>query len=131
MAAGLDWDTITRDSKAWANEHELALARKFVASLDQPREPLATNTLVAPPDSGRLYWDLTSKGGSAPALAEALRTVLAKQTILGLTATEGVPARPDGPALAWRGEIDDAKIRIRVETSDGAGRTGHRWVSSS
>ena len=55
----------------------------------------------------------------------ALRTVLAKQTVLGLTATEGVPARPDGPALAWRGEIDDAKLSIRVETSDGAGAN---WV---
>jgi len=125
VSAGLDWDTIARDSKPWANEHELALARKFVRSLDEPREPLATNTLAPPPDSGRLYWDLTSKGDHAPARANALRTSLAKQIVLGLTATEGVPVRPDGPALAWRGEIDDTKLSVRLMTSDNAGAD---WV---
>jgi hypothetical protein len=121
VAAGLDWETIARDSKGWANDHERALAQKFVAELNQERVPLATNVLAAPPDNGRLYWSLTSEGEQAKELSQTLRSVLDKQTVLGLAATEEVPARPDGPALAWRGTIDETKITIRVESSDAAG----------
>ena len=58
---------------------------------------------------------------TAPRWPKRSERLWRSRRLLGLTATEGVPARPDGPALAWRGEIDDAKITIRVETSDGAG----------
>jgi hypothetical protein len=122
VSAGRDWDTIARDAKGWANEHELALARQFVASLGQPREPVPTNTLAASPDSGRLYWELTANGENAKALATAIQAVLAKQTVLGLAATEGIPARPDGPALAWRGTIADDAINVRVEATDPSGK---------
>jgi hypothetical protein len=125
VAAGLDWDTIARDSKDWSNDHERSLARQFVASLDQPREPVPTNTLAMPPDSGRIYWDLTAEGESGKALAGALKSVLTKQTMLGLGASEGIPARPEGPSLAWRGVIDDAKITVKVEATDAAGK---KWT---
>ncbi len=122
MAAGLDWDAIARDSKDWANDHERALARQFVATLDQPRDPVPTNRLAPPPDSGKLYWELTAKGESGQALAGAIRSVLAKQTVLGLSATEGIPARPAGPGLAWRGVInDDGTITVLVEVTDAQG----------
>jgi hypothetical protein len=126
VSAGRDWDTIARDSKGWANDHERALARQFVASLEQPREPVPTDKLAPPPDSGRIYWELSGSGDRAKALAGLLRSVLARQTVLGLAATEGIPARPDGPALAWRGAIDNTRIRVEVEATDASGQ---KWTA--
>ena len=34
VAAGMDWRSIERLSRRWANKNELALARQFVARLD-------------------------------------------------------------------------------------------------
>jgi hypothetical protein len=117
VAAGLDWATITRLSRGWANAHEVALARQFVRRLDVSALPAG--------ESGVLYWDVTARDAGGKALAEEMKKLLDGQSVLGLTVKVGVPARPEGPALACRvalGAKGDEAV-VSVSASGGGGGT--------
>jgi len=126
VAAGLDWDRIADQSRDWANDHERALARQFVAQLDERREPMTLEGQALPADAGRFYWNLTSRAEGSQALAADMRTLLQKMTVLGLKATESVPEHPGGPALACRAEIDDTRMTVQLSTTDAQGTA---WVA--
>jgi hypothetical protein len=118
-------DAIARDSAPWANDDERTLARRFVADLDKPRPPVSIEKPSAPADPGRLYFDLKASGEKAEALAWEFRSLLAKQRFLGLEAAEGIPQSPEGPALACRLAIEEARIDVQVASSGGFGK---KWV---
>ena len=117
---GTDWDGVGRLSKGWGNAHEIALARRFVAGLEGSED--ARTPAV---DPGLLCWDIQTESTRARELAEDLRGLWGKGPVLGLTAKEGVPTRPDGPALACRIELDDSAVAVKLEASHPSG-TG--WV---
>jgi len=110
VADKLQWETIAQ-SAPWANEHELALARRFVARLDA--DPKGTG------DPTALHVEFTGPG------AEELAATLADQVVLGLKARAGVPDRPEGPALACRvrlapGARGDATVTVLATDSAGS-----------
>jgi hypothetical protein len=76
-------------------------------------------------ESGVLYWDVTARDAGGKALAEEMKKLLDGQNVLGLTVKVGVPARPEGPALACRVALgakgEDAVIS--VSASGGGGGT--------
>jgi hypothetical protein len=115
VAAGLDWATVTRLSQGWANPHELALARQLVARLDADAKAAPAG------DSGVLYFEVKGQGAEGEALAAAVRPLLEKYEMLGLRTQAGVPARPDGPALACRAELSGARVRVHVGVSNAEG----------
>ncbi len=107
-------------SKGWANDRERALARQLVDRLEKADGKLPDA------ESGMLYWELTTQGSAAEPLDAELRSLLAKYTMLGLKTQEGIPATPDGPALACRLERAGDRLNARVLSSDGQAAT---WVS--
>jgi len=122
LAAGLDWQTIAKISRRWANANELALARAFVARLNQEHG----NLKYAAP--GVLYLDVTTNQDDRKPLAEELRETLKKSVVLGLSVEPGIPNAPAGPGLACRVTLvaGDEAI-VQVSTSDA---TAKRWVSA-
>ena len=64
----------------------MALAKRFVASLDTPTAE----------ETGRIY----VQAEATPALASAVKALAKDGPLLGLKVEPGVPASPDGPALA-------------------------------
>jgi len=118
LAGGLSWDDIARLSERWANPFELTLARDFCEQLDglQPGEA----------ETGSLRFQIsgTDAAGESKA-AELVKTVQGK-TVLGLRAELGIPARPDGPALACRVRFSGGDALVQVLSSDGAARS---WLS--
>ena len=110
VADKLPWETIAQ-SAPWANEHELALARRFVARLDADAKGSGDETA--------LHVAVTGPG------AEVLAATLADQVMLGLKARAGVPERPEGPALACRvhlapGARGDATVTVLASDSAGS-----------
>ena len=122
VTAGADWDDVGRLSQGWGNAHEIALARQFVAGL----EPVEGRTPGSHADSGRLYWDIKAEGDRSLQLADGLRVLWGKYPVLGLTAKEGVPTSPDGPALACRLEVSEAAVRVTLTVSH---PSGSDWVA--
>jgi hypothetical protein len=114
VGTGLDWQTIGRisQSQKWANANELTLARKFVERLDS----VGAGRVAT--DPGVLYWEAKADGVAAAALAEHLRTVWRKSSVLGLSAKEGVPPQPDGPALACKLEINAQAVNVKLGMTD-------------
>ena len=104
LTAGLDWDTLVQLSDGGANRYELTLARDFVDHLDHL--PLG--------ETGRVLFEAEGKdaAGAAPAI-ETHECVLRK-VVLGLIAEIGIPARPEGPAVALR-------VRMSAACCAGAG----------
>ncbi len=124
VGAGLDWTTIGRASRRWANSSEIALAQQFVATLND-RDP------KNPAETGRLYVDVVASDPAVEALSEQIRKALDGALVLGLVAHAKVPAQPEGPALACRlklsGTASDPAAVVEVASSDSAGR---KWVSA-
>jgi len=124
VAAGMDWSTIAQlavGQRKWANAYELVLAKEFVDRLD-------TKTDANPgTDSGRLYWDVTSKDASLQTLAAELNGLLDNTLVLGLKVEKSVPAKPQGPAVACRvllsgtGEKTEALVTFSCTDDTGSG----------
>ena len=98
---------------------EVALARQFV---DRQGETESAGRVAEP---GTLFYDLSAARPEHERLASEVRKLLDARPLLGLTARPGVPAQPQGPALACRVEITDAATSVRVSSSDEAGTS---WV---
>jgi hypothetical protein len=109
VAAGLDWETIRQLSQGWANPQEFALAQQFVEQLDT-----AGPKPTQPGDSGVFYFEVKGQSPASETLAADVRKLLAQYGMLGLKCRAGVPARPDGPAVACRVELSDTKARVHL-----------------
>jgi hypothetical protein len=125
VAAGLDWSAIAQLSMGegkWANAQELALAKAFVKRLDTKADPSPAG------DSGRIYWEVTAQEPSLQPLANDLNGLLENTLVLGLKVETGVPAKPEGPALACRvllgGSSARSEATVTVSSIDG---TGAAW----
>jgi hypothetical protein len=70
-------------SHGWANGYELTLARDFVEHLDTLPEG----------ETGRVVFDVAGTDTASGALAAQVRTAVRRQTVLGLMAELGIPAR--------------------------------------
>jgi hypothetical protein len=124
VTAGAGWDDIGRLSAGWGNASEIALARRLVSRLGQDDETLKSSQAKA--DPGLLYWEIKAEGTQPRELVEELRTLWSKYPVLGLTAREGVPSKPDEPAVACRAEITDTSIEVRLSVSH---PSGSDWVT--
>jgi hypothetical protein len=112
LSAGLEWETIAQMSANWANAYELALARDFVARLDELSEG----------ESGRLLFQFDPCDKASEALASKLAAALKGQTVLGLSAEIGIPARPEGPVVACRVRLSAGEAIVQVTGSDQSSR---------
>jgi hypothetical protein len=119
VTSGADWDNVGRLSQGWGNAHEIALARRFVDGLEEAH---ASSARAEP---GLLYWDLKADGDQYKELIDGLRTLWAKYPVLGLTAREAVPERPEGPALACWMELKGGALDVRLAASH---PSGSDWV---
>jgi hypothetical protein len=116
VAAGMDWDSLARISEGWANRYELTLAKDFVARLDTlPDE-----------ETGRLLFEVNGTDNTSEALAAGVRTALKRKMVLGLLAEIGIPARPEGPAVACRVRLSASEAQVQVTGSDATARD---WVA--
>jgi hypothetical protein len=115
LAGGLEWDDIAELSAKWANRYELSLAQDFVSHLDRLVEG----------DSGRLLFQISGTGSAGQTMAAELSKVLQGKTVLGLQAETGIPARPDGPAVACRVRLNGSEGLVEVAGSDAAAQG---WV---
>ncbi|MDR3636595.1 MAG: hypothetical protein P4L84_22525, partial [Isosphaeraceae bacterium] len=119
LVSQLEWSQIASLSKKFANSHELALARHFVAQL---------NDLPAG-ETGNLVYEVTASAGSDKALAAEIGGVLKEKSVLGLKTKAGVGPQPDGPSVACRIQVtgagEKAEALIQVFTTDG---NAANWV---
>jgi hypothetical protein len=116
VAAGMDWDSLARISEGWANRYELTLAKDFVDRLDTlPDE-----------ETGRLLFEVNGTDNTSEALAAGVRTALKRKMVLGLLAEIGIPARPEGPAVACRVRLSASEAQVQVTGSDATARD---WVA--
>jgi hypothetical protein len=111
VAAGLDWDAISRLSSGWADPRDVALAKRFVDRLDGPVNE----------ETGRVYIEVDGDKN----VAAAMETLAKKGSLLGLKVELGIPANPEGPSLALKLVVSGKeKAEGAVQSSDGRGR----WV---
>jgi len=115
LSAGLDWDTIAQLSEKWANPYELTLAQDFVEHLD--RLPAG--------ESGRVMFQFSGTDTASESMAAEVGKLVQGKTVLGLQAVIGVPARPEGPAVACRVRLSDTEALVQVTSSDA---TAQNWV---
>ena len=54
-----------------------------------------------------------------------MNTALRRQTVLGLVAELGIPARPESPAVAFRVRMSPTEAQVLVSSSDA---TAQKWV---
>ncbi|MBX6315472.1 MAG: hypothetical protein IRY99_21555 [Isosphaeraceae bacterium] len=123
---GLSWETIAQFSRGWANAEEMALARSFVRELRD-----AQGRELPRGESGKLYWELTTRKDENAPVAADLKTVLDGRSVLGLAAKKGVPARPEGPSLAVRIRLEGDEAFVRLDTPDlkaGGWSEGEKFV---
>ncbi len=116
VAADLDWNTIAQLSRSWANRNELALAQNFVDHLDALTEG----------ENGRLLFDVEGTDDAGKAVATEFTKTLEGKMVLGLLAAAGIPAQPQGPALACRIRFTGAEASVQVTGSDA---TATKWVA--
>jgi len=122
LSAGLDWSTIAKISRRWANPNEVALARAFVARLDRARGEAKSF------DSGTLYIDVVAKAAGKDKVAADLRKSLEGKAVLGLAVESGIPAKPAGPGLACRVSlVENDEAIVQVSTTDANGAS---WVAA-
>ena len=57
---------------------------------------------------------------ASEALAAEVRSALRRKVVLGLIAEIGIPARPEGPAVALRVQVSATHARVLVHCSDAA-----------
>jgi hypothetical protein len=117
LAAGLGWDDIARLSERWANPFELTLARDFCEHLDGLQEGEG--------ETGYLLFQISGTDAAGESMAAELVKAVKGKTVLGLRADAGIPARPDGPAVACRVRFSGGSALVQVFSSDGAARN---WV---
>jgi hypothetical protein len=102
-------------SHGWANRYELTLARDFVEHLDTLPEG----------ETGRVVFDVAGTDTASGALAAQVRTAVRRQTVLGLMAELGIPARPEGPGIAFRVRMSPSEAHVLVTSSDA---TAQKWI---
>ena len=115
LAAGLDWATIAQLSQGWANRYELTLAQDFVERLD----------LLAEGETGRVHFQIDGTDPAGQKRAAETSQLLQGQLVLGLLAERGIPARPEGPSVAFRVRLKGENALVQVVSSDEAGR---KWI---
>jgi len=115
LAGRMEWDSIGQLADKWANLHELALAKDFVARLDT----------LPDGESGRILFEIVGTDPASEAMATTIGAVLNDKTVLGLHSALGVPARPEGPAVACRVRLSVDQALVQVMGSDSAARN---WV---
>ena len=86
VAGGLEWATIAKMSKGWANAHELALAQQFVEQLGE----------LAEGESGTMLYDVRASDAALEPLASELGALLKGKNVLGLRADRGARRSPRG-----------------------------------
>jgi len=125
VAQGMDWETIEGLAKSWANPQEVALARRFIETLDggskSPREGF---------DPGTFRYSMSVDGaGEHAGLIAGLGKALEGRQVVGLTARSGVPVKPEGPGLACEISLTgigaEARLDVRLAVTDG---DASRWV---
>jgi hypothetical protein len=112
LAAGLDWDSIARLSEAWANPYERTLAEDFVEHLRELPEG----------ETGRVLFQVQGTDAGSESLAADVVKAVQGKTVLGLRAESGIPAHPEGPAVACRVRLTDREALVQVDGTDAAGR---------
>jgi hypothetical protein len=117
LAAGLDWNTIAQMSQKWANRYELVLAMDFVEHL----------TALPEGETGRILFEVEGTDEASATIADELQKTIRSKPVLGLLAEIGIPARPEGPAVACRVRVKDGEALVQVTSSDSQAR---RWVAS-
>ncbi|MFI5460969.1 MAG: hypothetical protein ACHRXM_36635, partial [Isosphaerales bacterium] len=116
LAQGLDWETIAQMSNKWANRYELTLAKDFVEHLDAlPKEG----------ETGRMVFEVDGTDAASQSMAVEVKKAIRHKLVLGLLAEIGVPARPEGPAVACRVKLTASEALVQVASSDGAARN---WI---
>jgi hypothetical protein len=115
VGLGIDWSSLERLARRWANPGELALARRFVGALD------ATASEGTAAETGTLDLDLIASGSESEALAGRLRSILDGRPMLGLTVRVRQAEPPRGPALACQVRLERETASARVLTTDEAG----------
>ena len=115
LAGRLEWDAIADLAQKWANGYELALARDFVEHLDKLPEG----------ELGSLLFQVDGIDARSAAMAAEIRKAVEGKTVLGLLAGSGIPARPEGPAVACRVRLTAGEASVQVTCSDA---TARRWV---
>ena len=116
LSAGMDWNTIAQLSDKWVNRYELTLARDFVARLDTNSEG----------ETAKILFEVAGTDGASEAMAADLSRTLQNKMVLGLLADNGIPPRPNAPAVACRLKLNDDAALVQVFASDGAARS---WVA--
>jgi len=112
LASGLDWPTLERVSKAWANPHEVALAKAFAAEVE------ATDGALPEAESGVLYAEVVASDPASEPLAAELRKQLKENLVLGLRPKLGVPATPAGPAVSCRVVLGGGEASVVVQSTE-------------
>jgi hypothetical protein len=112
VAAGMNWESLAQISEGWANRYELTLAKDFVERLDT----------LSDGETGRLFVEVNGTDQTSEAVAAEVRAALKRKTVLGLLAEVGIPARPDGPAVACRVRLSASDAQVQVTGSDATAR---------
>jgi hypothetical protein len=114
LADGFEWETVAQYASSWANPDELALARQFADRIKEGRKHRRQREADAVFD-----FELTTEDSQDDAFAGELRDTLANARLLGLASHEGIPARPEGPAIACRVRLagDVALVQFAVSSS--------------
>ena len=126
VSSNMEWDELARLANPWANAQEVALARQFVARLDE--------SAAAPSDSdpGVFYWVFSEDDHAQSPRLNQLKTLLNGRTVLGLKAKHGIPSKPEGPALACEASVTKTSsgpmLDVRLAVT---GANGDRWEQAS
>jgi hypothetical protein len=115
LGSGTAWADIARLSSAWANAHELSLARQFVDRLDT----------LAGDETGTILFEVEGADEAGRAAAADLARELKGKSFLGLAARLGVPEKPEGPAVSCRVRVAGGEASVQVASSDGG---ASKWV---
>jgi hypothetical protein len=113
LTSGMDWADMAQVAE-WATPYELTLAKDFVAHLDAVQEKDG--------ETGSLLFEIEGADEATRAVATELTEVFRGKTVLGLQAKIGVPARPEGPAVACKVKLQGNEAMVQVASSDGSAR---------
>jgi hypothetical protein len=120
LSAGMEWNDIAQLAEKYGvRSHELTLARNFVEHLDELKDTDG--------ETGRLLFQVEGTDAAGEARAAELTALLKGKTVLGLRATIGIPAQPEGPSVACRVRLQGGQAVVQVATSDGAAQS---WMAS-
>ena len=115
----MPWNDIDRLSQGWANSRELALAKQLVNDLDAKTTG----------DTGRLLIEVTAKDDAQQGAVTALKGLFQGRIMLGLSVESVVPAKPTGPAVACKVQLQGTAAKpealVQVATTD---ETGLSWT---